>query len=300
MTQHGSVDIGSWLVRLAARSAAPDLASRLEEEWLADLSTRRGLASRICFGLGCCWAGRVIAREHAVACAATAPAASAAGPASGHRLLLTDIHFDPSRWSRGTTAIVGIVCVHALLIYAFVTGLAQRVVANIPFSLDGGVIVQPQAHLQPPPLPQPRLAQPRWIESPVAPLTPIVTDEPDSSIHVVPPPQHPTPAAQLSRPKAVNRIVGGPGAGFPDTEDFYPPVSRRLEQVGTSLVEVCVDPRGVLTAVPTIVGSSGHPALDQGALKLARAGSGRYRATTENGQPVSSCYAFRVTFRLKD
>lgn len=34
--------------------------------------------------------------------------------------------------------------------------------------------------------------------------------------------------------------------------------------------------------------------------RLAKAGSGHYRPTTENGQPVSSCCAFRIVFRIED
>jgi len=48
------------------------------------------------------------------------------------------------------------------------------------------------------------------------------------------------------------------------------------------------------------VKSSGSAGLDQGALRLAKAGSGRYRASLEDGRPVSSCYSFQVTFNLRD
>lgn len=54
------------------------------------------------------------------------------------------------------------------------------------------------------------------------------------------------------------------------------------------------------TSDPTIVQTSGVAQLDQGALRLARAGSGHYRPSTENGRPVAACYAFRVRFRLDD
>jgi len=33
--------------------------------------------------------------------------------------------------------------------------------------------------------------------------------------------------------------------------------------------------------------------------QLARAGSGHYRATTEDGQPVNSCYPLGIRFQLK-
>jgi TonB family protein len=94
--------------------------------------------------------------------------------------------------------------------------------------------------------------------------------------------------------------MGGPGAGFPNTEDYYPPAARRLGEVGTSVISVCVDPRGRLTAAPRIVASSGIGQIDEGALRLASAGSGHYRPTTENGRAVAACYAFRIRFQLED
>jgi hypothetical protein len=55
---------------------------------------------------------------------------------------------------------------------------------------------------------------------------------------------------------------------------------------------------GRLTGEPSVAQSSGSVRLDDGALKLARAGSGHYRATTEDGRAVDSCYPFRITFAL--
>jgi len=97
----------------------------------------------------------------------------------------------------------------------------------------------------------------------------------------------------------VQQVGGGPGAGFPETADFYPSLSIHLGEEGISTVRVCVDAKGRLTSEPTTVKGSGNARLDEGALKLARAGSGHYRATTEDGQPVNSCYAFGVRFQLK-
>jgi len=293
MRHRESGDIACWLVRHAAHHSPSDLASRLEEEWLADLSARRGVASRLRFGLGCWWAGRIIAHEHGAACAAPVSAAS------GHRLLLLNVHLDPSRWSRTTAVVIAVICIHAVLVYAFVTGLAQRVVAFIPTALDGGIIDVTRPHEPPPPLPPPRFAQPR-VDVPAPVLTVNVQDAP-TAIHVVSPPQHqPTVSAVPAAPPPVTRVLGGPGAGFPNTDDYYPPAARRLGEAGTTVVQVCVDTGGRLTAAPLVVRSSGHANIDAGSLNLARAGSGHYRPTTENGRPVSSCYAYRVTFRFKD
>jgi TonB family protein len=98
----------------------------------------------------------------------------------------------------------------------------------------------------------------------------------------------------------VSRIQGGPGAGFPSTDDFYPSVAIFRGEKGVATVKACVDGRGRLTADPTIVESTGFARLDESALKLAKAGSGHYRATTEDGQPVSACYPFRIRFDLRN
>jgi TonB family protein len=111
--------------------------------------------------------------------------------------------------------------------------------------------------------------------------------EPDSPPAVIP-------------PHVIARIAGGPGAGFPDTADFYPSPSIRMGEQGISTVQVCVDSHGRLTADPTIVRGSGSARLDQGALKLARAASGHYRASTEDGQPVDSCYPLGIRFQLSN
>jgi len=113
-------------------------------------------------------------------------------------------------------------------------------------------------------------------------------------------PEPPVPSLPSDAPThVVQQVAGGPGAGFPETADFYPSLSIHLGEQGISTVRVCVDTKGRLTSDPAIVNGSGSARLDAGALKLARAGSGHYRATTENGQSVISCYPFGIRFQLK-
>lgn len=95
------------------------------------------------------------------------------------------------------------------------------------------------------------------------------------------------------------RVLGGPGQGFPNTADFYPDAALRLGEQGTASVRVCVSPSGRLTSDPTIVQSSGSRRLDGGALALAKAGSGHYRPTTEDGTAVGACFPVRMRFTLQ-
>jgi TonB family protein len=130
------------------------------------------------------------------------------------------------------------------------------------------------------------------IDLPVEPQTTAIQDTTDKPVVRAPPPPPP--------PAAVNRVGGGPGKGFPATDDYYPSASARLGEAGTATVRVCVDAKGKLTEEPSVQESSGTPRLDEGAVKLAKAGSGHYRPTTENGSAVNSCFGFRVKFQLRN
>ena len=286
------LSLGRRLVGCAARKAPPSLAERLEEEWLADLMTRQGAFARIRFGLGCCWATRVIAREFGVA------AAAAGSSASGQRLLVAYGGHDFSRVSRRTIALIAIVGLHVVVFYAYLSGLDQRVVPTPTGWLNYIPVIAPaRAPRTPPPLPPPTFERP-LVNTP----TPLVRFNfpADPAAITVAHSLQPTVVPAAPPPPKPVRVMGGPGAGFPDTEDYYPPAARRLGEAGATVVSVCVDASGRLTAAPTVVDSSGVGLIDQGALRLARAGSGHYRPTTENGQPVSACYAFRIRFQLED
>jgi TonB family protein len=98
----------------------------------------------------------------------------------------------------------------------------------------------------------------------------------------------------------MTRVQGGPGSGFPNPDDFYPSAARRLEEQGLAVVRVCVDANGRLTSDPTTIQGSGSDRLDAGALQLAKAGSGHYRASTEDGRPLNACFPLRVRFQLRN
>jgi protein TonB len=287
----GEQGVAAYLIGCAARKAPPGLRERLQEEWLADLMARRGAFSRVRFALGCCWATRVIAREFGAA------VASAGSSASGQRVLASYGGYDFSRLPRRTTALIAIVCLHLAVFYAYVSGLGQKILPPPAEPLHAIPLdEQPRKLVPPAPLPSPRLAH-RFAEHFPTPLVIFKFPAQETAITVA---HSPRPDMRQLPVAPVKRVIGGPGAGFPDTEDYYPPSARRLGETGTTVVSVCVDPRGTLTAAPTILDSSGIRQIDEGALRLARAGSGHYRPTTENGQPVSACYAFRIRFQLED
>jgi len=84
---------------------------------------------------------------------------------------------------------------------------------------------------------------------------------------------------------------------MPSSEDYYPAASKRAEEQGNVTVRVCVDSRGNIIGNPAIITSSGFERLDEGAVKLARAG--RYQPGVEAGRlQDESCVAFRVKFEI--
>jgi protein TonB len=205
----------------------------------------------------------------------------------------------PHDWalvSRRTSTLLLILALHALLIYGFATGLTQKLIQVLPPAIQTVIEDQPRTREPPPPPSGPRLTEPHEV----IPWTDVkIAETPEeNTIHEVEPEHSAAPPTVAV--KAPIRVLGGPGKGFPNTDDYYPPASVRLGEEGSASVRVCVDDQGRLAAAPTIAESSGSERLDEGALKLAKAGSGHYRATLEDGQPVSSCYAFRVRFVMRN
>jgi protein TonB len=282
-----------WLIHHAACRAPPDLSERLEEEWRADLEVRSSTSSRLRFALGCCWATRVIAREHSPA---SIPVASAA---MGPKVALGYVRDESGIFARRSITFFLVAGLHIALFYGLMTGLAFRIIKVMPTSFQARVLQPPQERTLPP-LPPPQLTK---------------------STIVIPPPYFPptegpvengdiiagSPKMVSSRPETppvippheVIRVQGGPGSGFPNTDDYYPSIAKRLEEQGVTTVRVCVGANGRLISDPTIAQTSGSPRLDDGALLLAKAGSGHYRAATEDGRAVNSCYSFRVRFALR-
>lgn len=65
----------------------------------------------------------------------------------------------------------------------------------------------------------------------------------------------------------------------------------------TVVVSVCADQSGKLTQDPIILSSSNNPALDEAAIKIARAGSAYYRpATPPDGQGAPGCARLSIDF----
>jgi protein TonB len=207
---------------------------------------------------------------------------------------------DTQFFTRRTVVLFVIIGLHVFIAWALASGLARRAIELVAPPLQTEIVEEVQKRDEPPPPPPPQLERPPVevpppdvaIDVPVEPQSTAIQDVTDKPVVRPPPPTAPT--------RQVNHVSGGPGKNFPATEDFYPSASARLGESGTAAVHVCTDPKGKLTEDPTIQESSGTSRLDEGALKLAKAASGRYKPASDDGVPVPGCFAFRVKFQLRN
>lgn len=298
----GSGRFCEWLLHRAARAAPAALSQRLEEEWLADLAARPSRWSRLRFAVGCCWATRVIAYQH------YAPTLAPSGAVPGARLSPGPDGRGPGYLSRRTTTFLLVVGLHVVFFYVLIAKLSQTTVPHLTPPLQNRPVTEPKLRDVPTP-PKPQLVDPRRLD-----LTPpdthlAIEADPKTSVRPEIGPEIDPGLPSRDQPQTTSRppaehtaqqIQGGPGAGFPNPDDYYPSFARYREEQGVAIVNVCVDEHGRLTSDPTTVQGTGYTQLDEGALKLARAGSGHYRASTLDGRPVKSCYPLRIRFQLKN
>jgi protein TonB len=207
---------------------------------------------------------------------------------------------DSQFFTRRTVVLFAIVALHVFIAWALATGLARRAIELVAPPLQTAVIDEIKQQDQPPPPPPPQMERPPVevpppdvnIEVPVETQSTAIRDTTNEPVKLAPPPPPP--------PRNVVKTAGGPGKNFPSTDDYYPSASARLGESGTATVHVCTDTKGKLTEEPSIAETSGTPRLDEGALKLAKAASGRYKPATEDGNPVNSCFGFRIKFQLRN
>ena len=278
-----------WIDRVALRLLKRAAhRARLEEEWLADMSARRTSVARLRLAIGCCWAASVIAHEHGT------PSVAAA-TARGAKTLAAYAPAD-SFFTRRSAAVLIILALHAVLIYLLAAGIVHRIADAPPPPLIARFTEELSPHHPPPPPAGPQLVRPT-IELPVPDFPREVQAGPDT---ITVPDKPSSPPSRAPASITVQRVLGGPGTGFPNTADYYPAAAIRLREQGGVAVQVCIAGSGRLTSDPAIAQSSGSPRLDAGALALAKAGSGHYRPTTEDGLPVSSCFPLRIRFELRN
>lgn len=198
--------------------------------------------------------------------------------------------------SKRAVALVAIIALHVLVIYAFAKGLATNAVAYVQTIIQTSIIQTEKPKQLPPPPPPVDLKQ--------RPPVQVVAPEVNISIPAdTPPPPitmtttRPVPKAPPAPVRRAPVVRTGASARWRSTEDYYPSASQRANEEGRPVVEYCVSANNRLTSVQ-VQTSSGFPRLDDAAVALVKA-SAPFKAATEDGKPIDSCGRLAVKFQIR-
>ncbi len=210
------------------------------------------------------------------------------------------VYVHDSKWaSRRGIAFIAMVLLHILLIWGLKSGFAMKIIDTMAPPIETEIIEDTKKDDTPPPPPPPKMELPPVevpppvvdIAIPVVQNTTALSNVTDKPLPPAPPPVRVEAATVRVAPKL------NPRSQQPDSEEYYPPSSKRLGEQGNVVVKSCIDEKGKLSEA-TVQESSSNTRLDEAAIKYAKAL--RYLPGTENGKPAAACFSFRVKFQLKD
>jgi periplasmic protein TonB len=192
-----------------------------------------------------------------------------------------------------------VVLLHVAIVYALVTGLAQRAIEVIHAPIETRIIAETRPEPPPPPPPPLQLAPPPpafvpppeiHIEKPPPPPPKNTAITAVTPVMPVAPPPPPMPAAEPVR--VMPRIDAGHSR-----QPEYPAASRRLGEQGSVVLQVLVDTDGrVIDA--KLLQSSGYDRLDQAAIDGVKSDY-RFLPGTLDGRPAQMWYTFRFNWKLR-
>jgi len=199
-------------------------------------------------------------------------------------------------FTRRGLVVGAILLLHVFIAWALATGLARKAIEVLAPPIQTVIETETHKDAPPPPPPPPQFERPpveipptdTVVEVPTAATTTAITNT--TTQHV---------AAAPVVAKASVKTGIGQQKGFPNSEDYYPAASKRLEEQGLVVAQVCVGPDGKLTEAPTLATSSGSPRLDEGGIKLLTAASGKYKPATEDGKAIAACTKMGVRFQMR-
>jgi len=187
---------------------------------------------------------------------------------------------------------------HALLIYALVTGLARKVVDVIKKPIETKIVEEQK----PPPPPETPPPPPPKLATPPPPFIP----PPEVQIATPPPAATTIQAVTATPPPPVANIAPAPvhapartspviDAAHNCEKPPYPPASVRAEETGIVNLRFVIDTDG--RAIESkVIKSSGHHRLDEAA--RAALGSCRFKPGTLDGKPYQTSVDIQYEFKL--
>jgi protein TonB len=211
---------------------------------------------------------------------------------------------DQSMSSRRIVAIVIVALLHALLGYAFITGLAYNVVKKVAQDLktfDVAEEAPPPEELPPPPPPEQKVEPPPMVAPPPIVQTQTIIAPPMQTVRSAPPPVITPTAPPAPPPPPAPRMAAGPQprgnpGNWVTTED-YPSRALREEREGVTGIAFDIGVDGKVSNC-RVTSSSGSPELDDATCRnfTRRA---RYKpAQNDAGQPMLASGNQRVRWQM--
>jgi protein TonB len=222
----------------------------------------------------------------------------------------------PRRSFHGLAIVAGL---HLLLLWALVSGLAQRVVEVVKAPIQTKLLEETRAEPPPPPPPLPAppvTPPPTAVQMPVPVVIPMTAPTPapppppaPSPPPVAPPPPPPPEAIRAEAPpprppapaapaKNAEDVYFGQLRGYLDSIKKYPTSreARQLRPQGTVRIWMDIDRAGQLLA-SGIEGSSGSLLVDNEALRTVR--NGRYPAFPADAFAGQPSHRFVIAIEYK-
>ena len=198
-------------------------------------------------------------------------------------------------------SIVIVILIHALLGYAFVTGLAFNVIKKVASDLKTFDVQQeppPPAEPPPPPPPDQKVEPPPVVTPPPIVSAPTIRAPTIVTVPNPPPVFVPTPAPPAPPPPppapVISKAAGPKGdpSRFVTTDD-YPPRALREGAEGTTRITWEINTEGRVESCRT-TSSSGNADLDDAACR-AMTRKGRFSpALDQSGNPIRSSQSRNV------
>ena len=209
----------------------------------------------------------------------------------------------PTMTPRKAISIGLVLLLHAVIGYAFVTGLAYQVIKKAAQDLKVVDIKDqppPPEQKPPPPPPEQKFEPPPIVAPPpvvqvqtLAPPTISTVPTPPPVIHESAPPAPPPPPAPVVSQAAAAK--GNPQSWV--TADDYPPAAQREGRQGTVGLTWQVNEQGRVENC-SVTSSSGSPDLDETACRLVTR-RGRYSAAKDqSGNPMRVTQSLRFRWQL--
>jgi len=182
--------------------------------------------------------------------------------------------------------------IHVAVIFGLIAALNQGALMKQLQEIKATVDTpkeKPKAPPPPPPdlvKPPPPVAIQPEFQIATAPPPPVVTTAPKAP---PPPPPKAAPVASSDPLKPIMRT---------HTQPPYPPISIRLNESGTSLIEVHITAEGNVDECK-VVNTSSSDRLDQAACEWVK-GHWRWQPPTNQGQPTAVSVRVSVKWDLKD